>query len=74
MHNSDKYKIKIINYGKIISSSPGDNLAEKILETGINLRVDCNKKGLCGKCLVEIVKGKLPPLKPREELLFRAPF
>jgi len=71
MHNPDKYKIHIINYGKIISSSPEDNLAEKILEAGINLRVDCNKKGLCGQCLVEIVKGKLPPLKPREELLFR---
>lgn len=61
------YKITIVNYKKTIPASQGDNLAQKLLEAGINLRVDCQRRGICGKCLVEIVKGKLSPPSEKEK-------
>jgi len=66
MDHSIKYRINIISCNKAITAHEDDLLADKIQETGINLCVYCNKKGLCGKCFVEIVKGKLPPLNERE--------
>ncbi len=71
MQSFPQYEIKILNYEKVILANQGDNLAQKILEAGINLRVDCQRKGLCGKCLVEIIKGKLPPLRKKENLILK---
>lgn len=63
------FKINIIPQNITITAQQNELLVDKIQETGINLSVYCNKKGLCGKCLVEIVDGELPPLKEREEFL-----
>jgi len=68
-NHQKKYRLQIFPQNKTISANDNDLLADKILETGINLSVYCNKKGLCGKCLVEIVKGRLQPLGEREKLL-----
>ncbi|MBS3819671.1 DUF4445 domain-containing protein [bacterium] len=68
--NKKKYKVRIVSHGKTISAKKGDLLADKIQNAGINLCVYCNKKGLCGKCLVKIVKGYLPsPNKMEKRLL-----
>ncbi|MBN1223323.1 MAG: DUF4445 domain-containing protein [Candidatus Aminicenantes bacterium] len=65
------YKIKILSHNKTIKSQPGDLLADKIIEAGIDLSLYCNKKGMCGKCFVAIVNGALPPENDREENLRR---
>lgn len=67
MDHSIKYKVRIASHRKTIIAKENDLLADKIQEAGINLSVYCNKKGLCGKCFVEIIKGKLLPLNEREE-------
>jgi uncharacterized 2Fe-2S/4Fe-4S cluster protein (DUF4445 family) len=47
-------------------------LIDALHEAGVDLLSFCNKKGLCGKCFVEIVKGKLPESGALEkELLAR---
>lgn len=71
MDHSAKYKINIVSHNKTITAHEGDLLADKIQKAGINLSVYCNKKGLCGKCFVEIVKGKLAHLSEREELFIK---
>ncbi|MFB0564418.1 MAG: ASKHA domain-containing protein [Candidatus Aminicenantaceae bacterium] len=65
----NNYKIKILPDNKIIRARKGDNLAEKIEEARINLSFYCNKRGICGKCFVEIEKGILPELKEKEKSL-----
>lgn len=67
---SMKYKIKIPAFNKILSAQKGDYLAHKIQDAGINLSAYCGKRGICGKCLVEIVEGKLPSPIEREKFLF----
>ncbi|MBA7673509.1 Na(+)-translocating NADH-quinone reductase subunit F [subsurface metagenome] len=71
MDHSAKYKINIVSHNKTITAHEEDLLADKIQKAGINLSVYCNKKGLCGKCFVEIVKGKLAHLSEREELFIK---
>lgn len=63
------FKINIIPQNITITAQQNELLVDKIQETGICLSVYCNKKGLCGKCFVEIVGGELPPLEEREEFL-----
>jgi len=65
------YKVKILSEDKTIAAMENELLADKIQKAGINLSAYCSKRGLCGKCFVEIVDGKLPPLKGREEFLLK---
>ena len=63
--------IKILNIGKSIRAQKGDTLADKILESGIDLSLYCQKKAVCGKCFVEILEGYLPPLDERENFMIQ---
>ena len=65
------YKIKIVSHNETITAQENDLLADKIQDAGIDLSVYCNKKGLCGKCFVEILEGKLPALDEKEEFLLK---
>jgi uncharacterized 2Fe-2S/4Fe-4S cluster protein (DUF4445 family) len=60
------YTIKILSHGKTIKAREKELLADKILQAGIPLNLYCNKRGLCGKCFVEIVKGSRPSLGEKE--------
>ena len=64
-----KYTIKVFSHHKAIRAKENEMLADKIQEAGIDLSTYCNKEGLCGKCFVEIVDGKLPPLNKKEDFL-----
>ncbi|UCC38558.1 MAG: DUF4445 domain-containing protein [Candidatus Aminicenantes bacterium] len=64
-----KYRIKIISHNKTIIAKENELLADKIQEAGINISTYCNKRGLCGKCLVEIVDGELPSPNEKENVL-----
>ncbi len=65
------YTIKILNLDKIIRAQDGDLLADRILESGIDLSLYCQKKAMCGKCFVEILGGDLPPLDEAEDFLIK---
>ena len=65
------YTIKILNLDKTIRAQDGDLLADRILESGIDLSLYCQKKAMCGKCFVEILEGDLPPLNEVEDFLIQ---
>jgi uncharacterized 2Fe-2S/4Fe-4S cluster protein (DUF4445 family) len=60
------YTIKILSHGRSITAENKEILAEKIREAGVPLNLYCNKRGLCGKCFVEIVSGRRPDARARE--------
>jgi uncharacterized 2Fe-2S/4Fe-4S cluster protein (DUF4445 family) len=64
-------KIEITSHNKTIRAKMGDLLADKIQESGIDLSLYCQKKGVCGKCFVEILEGFLPPPDENEKLLIK---
>ncbi|MFP4082315.1 MAG: ASKHA domain-containing protein [Candidatus Aminicenantes bacterium] len=66
-----KYKIDILSHGRTVTASRSDLLADKIQEAGVNLSVYCNKKGLCGKCMVEIIEGSVSPLSEKEHFFIK---
>jgi uncharacterized 2Fe-2S/4Fe-4S cluster protein (DUF4445 family) len=63
------HTIKILSHDKKTRAAKGDLLADIITGAGIDLSLYCNKKGMCGKCFVEIVDGALTPLDDRERTL-----
>ncbi len=65
------YTIKILSHNKSIQAKKGDLLSDKIVESGIDLSLYCQKKAVCGKCFVEIKEGYLPPLDEHENYLIR---
>ncbi len=66
-----KYNINIVSHNKKVLADKGSILSDIITRAGINLSRFCNKKGLCGKCFVEILKKDIPPLKKNEEDLLK---
>ncbi len=65
------YKVKILSHNKTATAKYGDLLADAIIESDIDLSLYCNRRGLCGKCFVEIVKGHLPPPDAHEKVLLK---
>jgi uncharacterized 2Fe-2S/4Fe-4S cluster protein (DUF4445 family) len=65
------YTIKIPSLGKTIRAQKGELLADKILESGIDLSLYCQKKAVCGKCFVAILEGYLPPADEAELYLIQ---
>ncbi len=67
-----RIKVNILSHNKTTTADKGTLLADIISTAGIDLSLYCNRKGLCGKCFVEIAKGGLPPCDAHEkELLDR---
>lgn len=66
-----KYSLKIISHDKTIKTAKNDLLADKIQEAGVDLSAYCSKRGLCGKCFVEIIDGKLPPPLEKENFFLK---
>jgi len=61
------YMIRIPSHGQTIAAEKKDILADKLQQAGIPLNLYCNKRGLCGKCFVEIVTGRRPDLGEKEK-------
>jgi uncharacterized 2Fe-2S/4Fe-4S cluster protein (DUF4445 family) len=60
------YTIRIKSHGLKVAAKKKEILAEKLQEAGVPLNLYCNKRGLCGKCFVEVVSGPRPELGERE--------
>lgn len=58
--------IKVLSHGRTITAEKSENLADKLRQAGIPLNLYCNKRGLCGKCFVEIVTGRRPEPEGKE--------
>ncbi|MGB7294391.1 MAG: ASKHA domain-containing protein [Candidatus Aminicenantales bacterium] len=60
------HTIKVLSHGQTIPAERNENLADKLRQAGIPLNLYCNKRGLCGKCFVEIVSGPRPEAGDKE--------
>jgi uncharacterized 2Fe-2S/4Fe-4S cluster protein (DUF4445 family) len=63
------YTISIESHKKTLLGNRGELLADVIQKAGIHLSVYCDRKGLCGKCFVEIIEGKIPAPSEHEQYL-----
>lgn len=61
------YKIQVTSHGQTVAAEKKDNLADKLQQAGVPVNLYCNKRGLCGKCFVEIVSGPRRELGEREK-------
>ncbi|OGD21305.1 MAG: hypothetical protein A2Y69_06470 [Candidatus Aminicenantes bacterium RBG_13_59_9] len=61
------FTIKVLSHGQTIEAEKKDILSEKLRQAGIPLNLYCNRRGLCGKCFVEIVSGQRPDPQDREK-------
>ena len=52
-----------------IKAEPGETLLAVLGSRGLIQDAPCGGKGLCGKCRIQLVKGKLPVQKEEEKLL-----
>ncbi len=60
------YKIKILSHGRTVTAEKNELLADAVQKAGLPLSLYCNRRGLCGKCFIEILKGKMPSPSDRE--------
>jgi len=63
------FKIKIISHDKTIKAKKGALLADIISTAGIDLSLYCNRRGICGKCFIEVIKGDPPSCDAQEKAL-----
>ena len=63
------YTVNIKSHKKTLRANKSDTLVDTIQKAGINLSVYCDRKGVCGKCFVEILEGALPPPSKNEKYL-----
>jgi len=61
------YRITITSNGQTISAEKKDILADRLQQAGVPLNLYCNRRGLCGKCFVEIVSGPRPDAGEKEK-------
>lgn len=61
-----KFTVKVLAPRTIGTASDGDLLADVLAAAGIPMSLYCGGRGICGKCLVEIVRGKVSPRSERE--------
>ncbi|HSV30684.1 MAG TPA: ASKHA domain-containing protein [Atribacteraceae bacterium] len=48
-----------VSLDRIFEVKPGDNLWEALLREGLEIEAYCGGLGLCGKCVVKIIAGKV---------------
>ncbi|MBU1186988.1 MAG: DUF4445 domain-containing protein [Acidobacteria bacterium] len=63
--------VRISNLRTELKTKKGALLSEVLIEAGFPLAAYCSGKGVCGKCLVRIISGPLPPPSDREALLIK---
>jgi len=65
------HTIHVLSPPATLSVGEGDLLADVLQSAGIPLSLYCGRRGVCGKCFVEIVRGELPHSGDEEAALLR---
>jgi uncharacterized 2Fe-2S/4Fe-4S cluster protein (DUF4445 family) len=63
--------VKILPGGTAIEARRGGTLSDALEAAGFHLSLYCGRRGLCGKCFVEIVRGPIPEPTDTERSLLR---
>ncbi|MEM0286195.1 MAG: ASKHA domain-containing protein [Candidatus Methanomethylicaceae archaeon] len=61
-----EFEVKFLPEGKKTLVKEGATVFEAALKAGVDLIALCGGKGFCGKCLIEIIKGEIPPPTEQE--------
>ena len=64
--------ITILPSERRIEAEDGRILGDCLVDEGVELNLYCGRRGICGKCFVEIVSGDVPPPEERERVLLEA--
>lgn len=64
-------KIKIRNNGQELTGAVGSNLLSLLRNVGAAVDNPCSGKGVCGKCKVKIIKGKLSDISETERQMLK---
>lgn len=67
-----KFTIKVLAPRAVGTASDGDILADVLRAMGVPISLYCGGRGICGKCLVRIVRGEVSPPSEREAEFLRA--
>jgi uncharacterized 2Fe-2S/4Fe-4S cluster protein (DUF4445 family) len=51
--------VTILPEGRKVAAARGETLSDILTRAGVPLSLYCHKRGLCGKCLVKVVRGDL---------------
>ncbi|MEW6662618.1 MAG: ASKHA domain-containing protein [Bacillota bacterium] len=65
-------KIHFLPMNKVVEVPPGSTVLQAAILAGVQVESTCGGKGTCGKCKVQIMAGKLPPVSPVEANFFGA--
>jgi uncharacterized 2Fe-2S/4Fe-4S cluster protein (DUF4445 family) len=65
------HTIQVLSPAATLRVDEGDLLADVLQSAGIPLSLYCGRRGVCGKCFVEIVRGGLPQSGDEEAALLR---
>ena len=63
------HALKILPEGRVLKVASGKILSDVLEDAGLRLSFYCGRRGLCGKCIVEIVRGALPSASDEERSL-----
>ena len=64
-----RYSIEILPQHNTISAEKDSLLGDCLQKSNIDIRFDCNRLGLCGKCAVKILGGNVPSPNETERIL-----
>jgi len=64
-----RFRIDILPHHKTIPAEEKTLLGDCLAESEISVRFDCNRLGLCGKCVVIILGGNVPLPNEKEKVL-----
>lgn len=67
-----KYRVKILPSGKVIEAKGGTLLLEVLFRAGEFIEAICSGRGLCGNCVVKVVRGGGSPEDGEVRLLGEA--
>ncbi|MBN1864816.1 MAG: DUF4445 domain-containing protein [Victivallales bacterium] len=64
-----EYEVSLPEYGRRVYALGDTSLFECLARAGVMLRSPCGGAGICGKCLVKVEQGELPPSRECIKLL-----
>lgn len=66
-----KYKVLFLPSAKEITAKEGNTILDIAREAGVYINSQCNGKGSCGKCRVQLMEGKTGPFTHEESDFIR---
>ncbi len=61
--------VTLLPQGLVLEARAGEILADVLARAGIPISLYCRRRGICGKCLVRVRSGEVPPPDDREAAL-----